>query len=209
MMLPTHALAGMVLAVPIAIVAPEHAPIALSAGLLGGILPDLDLYTGHRKTLHYPVYYSILAGGAAGSALLFPSTLTVGVAVLLLAAAVHSVADIFGGGLELRPWEATSDRAVYNHYTGRWIPPRRVIRYDGSPGDFLLSAALAAVLWSNVDGPLRSVVLGAVAIAVVYTATRRLLPGIATILFGRLLPQHAPPSVLSLVPERYLTDAEW
>lgn len=206
-MLPTHALFGMLLALPVAMLVPEYAPVALGAGLAGGVLPDLDLYTDHRKRLHYPVWYSVVAVSAAGVALVRPSAVTVGVALLFAAAASHCLADVFGGGLELRPWEGTSDRAVYNHYRGRWITPRRWVRYDGAPEDFLLSLGLAAALWPFVDAPFRSVAIAGVIVAGVYAATRRILPRIASLLFGGILPRYVPASVLTRVPERYLADS--
>ncbi|MEF8780015.1 MAG: metal-dependent hydrolase, partial [Haloferacaceae archaeon] len=76
MMLPTHALGGMAVALPLLAVSPELAPVALVAGLLGGIFPDLDLYVGHRKTLHYPVYYGAAAVAASLAALLVPAPAT-------------------------------------------------------------------------------------------------------------------------------------
>ena len=39
MMVFTHALAGAVLAAVVALVAPEHAPVAFAAGLAGGVAP--------------------------------------------------------------------------------------------------------------------------------------------------------------------------
>lgn len=207
-MLPTHALAGMLLALPVAILAPEHAPVVFAAGLFGGILPDLDLYTGHRKTLHYPVYYGLLAVGAGVAAVFQPTALTVGAAVLFAAAATHCLADAFGGGLELRPWEGTSERAVYSHYHRRWITPRRWVRYDGAPEDFLLTLALATPLWLLVDVSFRPVVVVAVVVAAGYATTRRLLPRVASLLFGRLLPQYFPESVVAVAPDRYLDDSE-
>ncbi len=197
-MLPTHALAGMVLALPVALVAPEFAGVALVAGLLGGILPDLDMYIGHRRTLHYPVYYTLIGGGLVGLAAVVPTAVTVGVAVGAVAAALHSVTDIFGGGLELRPWEATSQRAVYNHYHGHWIAPRRWVRYDGSPGDFALSMTLAVPLAFVVEGHLQWVVAGAVGIAAVYAALRRVLPRLARHVVGTL-----PEQARAYVPARY------
>ncbi|WP_424016412.1 metal-dependent hydrolase [Halorientalis pallida] len=202
MMLPTHALAGMALALPVAVVAPEFAPVALASGFAGGVLPDLDMYVGHRKTLHYPVYFSALAAGALALALAVPTALTVGLAFLLLGAALHSVTDVFGGGLELRPWEGTSDRAVYDHYRGQWLAPRRWVGYDGSPGDLLLSSLLAVPLLVTVDGPFRLAVLAGLAVAVVYATVRRALPTLAERLvdeFGAVLPAV----VLAQLPTRY------
>jgi hypothetical protein len=203
MMLPTHAIAGMLLALPVAYVAPEFAGVALVAGFVGGVMPDLDLYAGHRKTLHYPVYYSGLAVVTLGLAAVVPSVRTVAVAFVLAGAAVHSLADAFGGGLELRPWEATSDRAVYDHHNRRWIAPRRWVRYDGSPGDLLLSVALAAPLLVTLDTGIRWLVVGALAVAAVYTAVRRVLPALAVLFVDRVLGPVAPERVLTYVPARY------
>jgi len=203
MMLPTHAIAGMVLALPVAYVSPEFGVVALVAGLVGGVVPDLDLYAGHRKTLHYPVYYPLLALVALALAVALPTVPTVAGAFVLLGAAVHSVADAFGGGLELRPWEATSDRAVYDHHNRRWIAPRRWVHYDGSPGDLFLSVALAVPLLVTLDAPLRWLVVGALTVAAVYTAVRRVLPSLAVLLVDRVLAPVAPERVLSYVPTRY------
>jgi len=144
MMLPTHVLGGMLLAAPLVRVAPELAPIGFVAGFLGGLFPDLDMYVGHRKTLHFPVYYSAFAALALFAALAVPSAATVGAALFLLGAAVHSVADMYGGGLELRPWEGNSDRAVYDHYRGTWIAPRQLVRYDGAVEDLAVDRAVAS-----------------------------------------------------------------
>ncbi|MEF8856038.1 MAG: metal-dependent hydrolase [Haloplanus sp.] len=202
-MLPTHAIAGMLLALPVVYAAPEFAGVALVAGFVGGVVPDLDLYAGHRKTLHYPVYYSALAAVALGVAVLAPSVPTVAVAFVLAGAAVHSLTDAFGGGLELRPWEATSDRAVYDHHNRRWIAPRRWVRYDGSPGDLLLSVALAAPLLVTLDTGVRWLVIGMLTVAAVYTAVRRVLPALAVLLVDRVLTPLAPERVLARVPARY------
>lgn len=202
-MLPTHALGGMALALLVSLVAPAFAGVALVAGLLGGIFPDLDMYVGHRKTLHYPTYYPLLAGVATPVMFLFPSAATVGVGVFLLAAAAHSVSDIFGGGLELRPWEATSDRAVYDHYQDRWHTPRHWVHYDGSPGDLLLSVGLAVPLLLTVDGVLRWVVAGTVTVAVVYAALRRVLPTVAERFLDVVSPVLSD-RALAYVPARYV-----
>ncbi len=64
----------MALVLPLVATAPEFASIALVAGLLGGVFPDLDLYAGHRKTLHFPVFYSAVATVAVVVAALIPTT---------------------------------------------------------------------------------------------------------------------------------------
>lgn len=202
-MLPTHALGGMTLALSVAFLAPEFAGVALVAGFAGGIFPDVDMYTGHRKSLHFPVYYSVLTLPALAVATLSPSMTTVGIAFFLVAAAVHSVSDILGGGLELRPWEATSDRAVYDHYRKQWIAPQRWIRYDGSPGDLLVSLALAAPLLVTLDGPFRQLVIASLAVAAVYTAGRRLLATLAGTLVRDVLTPRLPDTLLTHVPVRY------
>lgn len=198
-MLPTHALGGLALGLSVAPVAPEFAGVALVGGLLGGVFPDLDLYAGHRRTLHYPVYYSALAVAALAVVALAPGAVTVGAALFLLGAAVHSVADVFGGGLELRPWEGTSDRAVYDHHRGRWLAPRRLVRYDGSPGDFLLSVALAVPLLVALDGQFRHVVVATLLLGAGYAGVRRTLPDLADVVVP-----HLPERLLAHVPRRYL-----
>jgi hypothetical protein len=193
----------MVLALSAAYLAPEFASVALLAGLLGGVFPDLDMYAGHRKSLHYPVYYPVLGLGALVTAAVFPSVSTVAIAVFLLGAALHSVTDAFGGGLELRPWEATSDRAVYDHHRERWIAPRHWIHYDGSPGDLLLSVFLAVPLLATLDGFFHQAVIAILAVAVVYTALRRWLSRLATVLVHGILTPRLPDHLLSYVPARY------
>jgi hypothetical protein len=198
MMLPTHVLAGMLLAAPLARVAPELAPVGFAAGFLGGLVPDLDMYTGHRRTLHYPVYYSVSAAPALLAAVAAPSTLTVGVAFFLLAAALHSVSDMYGGGLELRPWEGNSDRAVYDHHRETWIAPRRGVRYDGAVEDLAISVGLSIPLFLVVDPPLRALVVGTLAVAVVYAVLRRRLAEVAATVIPLL-----PASLDPYLPERY------
>jgi len=197
-MLPTHAVVGLALAAPLVYLRPALAPAALAGGLLGGILPDFDLYWGHRRTLHYPTVYTLLVPPAAVVALLFPGPLTVGVAFSLLGAAVHCRMDRYGGGLELRPWEETSDRAVYDHVRGTWREPKRAVDYDGSPGDLLLSLAVGVPLLFVLDGVFRALVAASLAVAVVYVALRRWLARLAPVVFA-----HVPGRLAEYVPERY------
>jgi hypothetical protein len=188
----------MALAAVLAALVPGLAPVALVGGFLGGVLPDLDLYVGHRRTLHYPVYFAAGAVVAVPLALAVPTPATVALAAVVLGAGGHCLADVFGGGLELRPWEATADRAVYDHHNDRWLRARRWVRYDGAPEDLALSGTLAVGLFGVVDGPLRTVVAGTLAVAVGYAAVRRLLPAVAETLVARL-----PPTLRPHVPDRY------
>lgn len=176
-MAPTHVAVGASLALPLLAVAPEFAVVGALAGMAGGIFPDLDLVTGrHRKTLHFPVLYWFVAVPAAGVAAAFPTTATVAAAVFFISAAVHSVLDWFGAGDELEPWEGTSREGVYVHVTGRWLEPKRWVRYDGSPEDLALSAAVAVPGLLLYGTPIRELLVGALIVGVVYAVIRRRVP---------------------------------
>jgi hypothetical protein len=178
MMATTHAAVGLSLAAPLVWVAPEFAAVAAVAALVGGIVPDVDLFVGvHRKTLHFPVYYTLAAAGVGAIALATtPTVLTVGLAFFLLSAGVHSISDWFGAGDELRPWNRTSDRAVYVHPAKRWLRPRYVVRYDGAPEDFVLTLLFALPGLLVFDGEIRVAVGVGVVIALVYTGFRKRMP---------------------------------
>ncbi|ELZ34038.1 membrane-bound metal-dependent hydrolase (duf457) [Halogeometricum pallidum JCM 14848] len=205
MMATTHALAGVVLAVVVAAVFPESAagttPIPVLAAALGGLFPDFDLYAGHRKTLHFPVYFSALAAPALLVAAFAPTTLTLSVALFLAAAALHSVMDAFGGGLELKPWLGTSERAVYSHYHKRWIPPRRWIRYDGAPEDLLAATLFALPAIYAFDGPIQTGVYVALGVSAVYVLLRKPMVVVAQTTVDAM-----PEDVVERMPERFVED---
>jgi len=203
MMATTHGLAGLALGVGVSAIAPEHAPIALSAGLAGGVFPDLDLYAGHRKTLHFPSYYPLAALPAAAVAVVTANPLAVAVAVFLAAAALHTAMDVFGGGLELRPWEGTSDRGVFDHRQGVWLAPRRWVRYDGAPEDFGLAVIVGLPLLSRLHGDWLTLVLGLLAVSAAYVLLRKPMVWAAETLV-RVLPLQ----VLAYVPDRFLVGLE-
>ncbi|PSP57494.1 hypothetical protein BRC82_00450 [Halobacteriales archaeon QS_1_67_19] len=194
-MATTHALFGMALGALALLVAPDHAPVAIAAGGVGGLFPDLDLPADHRKTLHFPVYYSLAAVPALLAAILAPSTGTVAAGTFLASTAIHSASDSLGGGLELRPWEATSERAVYSHAHGRWISPRRVVRYDGAPEDLLLAVvfALPGVYYHD---PLQIAVVVLLTVSAVYTLLRKRL-----VRLGERLADRLPASVAARLIE--------
>ncbi|MFB6156391.1 MAG: metal-dependent hydrolase [Haloferacaceae archaeon] len=179
MMVTTHVATGLALAAPVAYTAPELAPAAVLGGAAGGAFPDLDLLVGrHRRTFHFPDYYWPPAAGAAALALSSPSLATVALALALLSAAVHSVADWFGAGNELRPWERTSNEAVYLRSQGRWLAPRYWVRYDGAPEDLLLTAVLSVPGLVLFGPTVRRLTAAMVAVATLYALVRKRVPDV-------------------------------
>lgn len=201
MMATTHALVGVAIAAAASFVAPDLSVVAVGAAAAGGIFPDLDLYAGHRKTLHFPVYYSVMAATAIAMLVLSPAPYLWALALFLVAAAVHSLMDAFGGGLELRPWRGTSERAVYSHYHERWVRPRRWIRYDGAPEDLGLAmfASLPGLL--VFDGTVAVGITALLAVSAVYALLRKPMVWFAEQLFARI-----PGSVRSRIPRRFVED---
>lgn len=198
MMLPTHALVGLAVATPVLVLAPENANAALIGALVGSILPDLDMYWGHRRTLHFPTGYTFAAVPAVAVALVLKTSLAVTIAFFLIGAALHCRMDRYGGGLELRPWEATSERAVYDHIHRKWLRPKRWIRYDGAPEDVLLAVLLGGPLFVVLENPFRWVVAAALLIGCAYGLLRRPLAALAPRVF-----ENVPDPVADHVPDRY------
>lgn len=201
MMATTHALVGVAIAAVTAVVLPGTAPVALAAAVAGSVFPDLDIYAGHRRTLHYPAYYWVAVAAALVVAVASPEPLAVAAVLFLLGAAVHSGMDAFGGGLELRPWEGTSDRAVYDHLNGRWLRPKRWVPYDGAPEDLLLAGLLSApgFLVFADEPPVRAALLGLLAASAAWVALRR---RVATV--SERLAAGLPAGLRAYVPERFL-----
>ena len=200
-MATTHALVGVALAAVLGVLAPDLGQAPVIAAAIGGLFPDFDLYAGHRKTLHFPVYYSIGAAVAGAAALFAPSPLVIAAALFLAAAALHSIMDVAGGGLELKPWLGTSQRAVYSHYHGRWLPPKRWVRYDGAPEDLAVASWFAVPGVVFLDGPLQLAVLGALAVSAGYVLVRKPM-----VLVAERLVAAMPPRAIGYLPERFVED---
>lgn len=174
MMSPSHVAAGLALAAAVATYEPRFALPAAIGGAVGGAAPDLDLFVGdHRKTLHFPVYAWGPATAVAFLAVVVPTALSVGLAVGVLAVAVHSASDVLGAGDELRPWERTSPYAVYCHACGRWLRARYVFRYDGSPEDFALTVALSIPALVVFSGAIQWLTVGVIVVGGVYAIVRK------------------------------------
>ena len=176
MMATTHALVGLTLVAPLAYVYPEFAPALAVGAIVGGIFPDLDVAFEHRRTLHFPVYGGLVAVPAAVGSFLSPSSLTVFLAAFTAAAWLHAASDTLGSGPELDPWRNPTDRAVYDHFRGRWIRPRRWIRYDGAPEDAVLAVSLAVPVLFVFDGTVQALVALGVLVSVSYALVRRRIP---------------------------------
>ncbi len=195
MMLTTHAVVGLLLALPVALLHPSTAPYVLAAGFLGGVLPDADVFGRHRRTLHYPVLYLVAAAPVAAAAALLSSVYLAASAVFLAAAGLHSVMDAFGGGLGLQPWRSDADRAVYLHVRRRWIPPLGGVRYDGSPEDLALAAFAAFPVIYLASGWPAYAAAAAVAVSAAYTLVRKPLARVVSRALDSLSPdvrRHVP-----------------
>jgi len=200
MMALTHGIASVALAAIVVPVVGDVGPAVLVAAFVGGVVPDLDAVATHRRTLHYPVGYALLAGGL-GVAALTGNALASLAAVGATGATLHSLSDIFAGGAELEPWNPASERAVYNHVLGAWHRPRRYVRYSGAPEDFLLTLVFAAVaVAAPATGPIAEATLWALAaVAGGYTLVRKRIGhvGRARALLPRWLDERLPSVVVS------------
>ena len=176
MMAPTHVTAGLLLAAAASGLGPFGTAAAVG-GVLGSLLPDLDLFVGsHRRTLHFPVLAWLPALVAVAFAWTAPSAVAVGVAVGAVAFALHAVVDIAGAGDEPRPWERTNPYSVYCHACGGWFRARYWIRYDGAPEDFALAVVFAVPALWTFDGWVASVAVAALAVGAVYAGIRKRVP---------------------------------
>lgn len=91
-------------------------------GLVGGFFPDVDRWEkfglSHRKTLHYPIGYGLLA--VITVALKYLENFSIwlfGLSCFLVGAWLHSFMDIFDG------FWIDIEKGVYEHITGKWIKP--------------------------------------------------------------------------------------
>jgi len=196
MMATTHAFVGAGLAALWLVVAPAVAPAAMLAGFLGGLAPDLDVLFVHRRSLHFPVHAPPIAALAVLVAVVVPTTATIAAAAFAVAFAVHPITDLFGGSVELRPWQRTTDRAVYDHYHDRWLDARRWVRYDGAPEDLVLASVASLPMFLVARNHLVGVGVGALLVSVGYVLVRKRLHRILA-----LLDQSVPLPLRTLLSE--------
>jgi len=89
-------------------------------GFIGGLIPDIDRWESiglsHRKTLHYPLGYGLLATILLALNYFIFSIWNIAFSCLLLGAWLHSIMDIFDGF-----WAEDINKGVYEHITRKWI----------------------------------------------------------------------------------------
>jgi hypothetical protein len=191
-MLPTHIILGLALLSPVFVFldAPSS---SLYGVIIGSVLPDLDLIYGtHRQTFHFPVYSIPFVIFSGVLMLVVPSVELWFVFGVISGFSFHSISDVFGSGLEVRPWERNSKKAVYNHYHSRWEKPTHILSYDGSPTDLIVSLVGSVVLWRVLVRPydlpyIDIVLLLCICVGVSYTVSRRALPIVDKWLYTRFV----------------------
>ncbi len=175
MMATTHAFVALAAVAPVAYAAPPELATPLAAGaILGGLAPDLDVAVEHRRTLHFPLLGSLPAATAIAVALIATTHLSVALAAFAVGAWLHAASDAIGGGPEFDPWTNPTERAVYDHLRGRWIRPRRWIRYDGAPEDAAAALLLAVPVLFVFDARwIRGLAVAGIVVSVGYALLRR------------------------------------
>jgi hypothetical protein len=180
MMATTHVLAGMLLGLAVAPLAPGAGPLSLVlAGAAGGLAPDLDALGEHRRDLHAPVFGTVVAGGLLGLVVVTAWPPAALLTAFVGAAGLHAASDALGGGRSLRPWDGGVERAVYCHVQGRWWRPRELIPYDGSPHDLALAAGLGLVALAAIEAPvIEAIVGGLLVVSLGYALVRKRVPAV-------------------------------
>lgn len=98
-------------------------------GLIGGLFPDIDrweqLGLSHRKTLHYPAGYGLLAIILIVLNYFYNFSIwAIGFSCFLSGAWLHSFMDIFDGF-----WAEDINKGVYEHITKRWIKALNLVPF--------------------------------------------------------------------------------
>lgn len=187
MMATTHALVGVLVGLALAPLAPESAVSIALAGGLGGFAPDIDAVRAHRRALHLPVLGTAVGVALGGVAVWTAAPIVVALAAFVLAAGLHAASDVLDGGLSLRPWADRPERAVYCHVQGRWWRPRRVLAYDGSPGDLALAAGLALPALALAGSEtVRGLVGLLLVVSIAYAALRKRIPDLVAAVGDKL-----------------------
>ena len=171
MMGSTHVLTGLLIASTAFIFKPELIFLSALAGFAGGVFPDLDTFREHRKTLHYPFYYSFIGVLTLLLALSINNAF-LPVSYFLISMALHCLMDSLDAGRDFDIDEPDLSKGVYLHLQDRWLKARRWVKHDGSLGDFLLTLILAAANFYVYTGVIEYLAALALAIGALYALIR-------------------------------------
>ncbi len=172
MMYTTHILIGMLIGSSAKFWAPEFVFYAVIGGIFGALIPDLDIKLVHRKTLHMPVYYSILAVLVCSTLLISVNTFNLFLSSMSISLAVHSVGDVFSGGLAPQEEKKIAKYPIYDHLRNKWIS-KPVIRYDGSPEDTFISLVSGLATIQLLTGYIRYLAVLMILLSLIYYTFRR------------------------------------
>jgi len=172
MMTPNHATSGLLLALTVTRWHPELLTVVAITAFIGGVVPDFDAKLEHRKTLHYPVYYSILAGLFLLAATVVDAQVLVIGAYFFAAATLHCYTDLFVD-IEKASDEPDGDGIIFVHPVDRWVGPVTLVRYAGSPEDLLIGLLLVVLPLLEYEGVPFALTLIAMAWSVLYFGERQ------------------------------------
>mgnify|MGYP006265906321 CR=1 FL=1 len=198
MMLPTHIIVGMFLSLSVLYIEPNYINSVILVSIFGSLIPDLDMYYGHRKTLHYPVFCSIATLLSFCILIFITNIYSISLFFFFMTLSIHPLLDILSSGLEIRPWENTSKKAVYNHYSKQWIAPLHIIPYDGSKEDLSVLLILSIPLMVYLGQPFYSLIIVLNIIGILYTLSRKILPE-----FIKPVIKIVPDNYRKYIPDRY------
>lgn len=171
MIFPTHVLVGgFVGAVISAFVAVNPLPIVFM-GMVAALLPNLDLFMEHRKTLHRPFQYAVVSIVLLGLVAFRPHPGVVALATVFTSLALHSWLKSLTEGQGLREDAMDAERAVYDHIRDQWMSARELTPMGGIPDVVIgLSAGFLAITFAPESAVL---IVPVMAVSVVFAATRK------------------------------------
>jgi hypothetical protein len=130
MMVVTHVMASLFF---YSLIFQSPSGLVLVALVGGAILPDLDVKFDHRRVLHFPFIYSLVAFMTSLFSLNYFS-------IFFGSAALHCVSEIFGN--DAGEYVDKEKGAVYDHIRSKWLKGLNIIRQDGGPRDLTLLTTL-------------------------------------------------------------------
>ena len=150
MMLPTHVLIGGLSALSISALVSQPQTWLIIVGMTAAILPDLDIFIEHRKTLHRPKEYIIGLGLFSSIFFLNGSSLSLYLTVFFLGLISHIILDLLAYGKTMNPDLKEDGRCMYDHLSSKWIKPLKIAK-PGSKKDLILGtiASIPLLLTEN------------------------------------------------------------